>query len=102
MDNYIYLGGAVGDSSPDSPGATTYSNRGYFNPVLIKLDKSFRYVWGYRMDYTNDASTKYPEAYAEQSSGDKVSRSVDILFADHQNDKIYGLIVKRANTGELR
>jgi hypothetical protein len=98
MDNYIYVGGAVGHSKSDGSGG--YTRDEWFMPVLIKLDNNFKYVWGYRMDYRNDYSSHYPEATTEINA--KISRSVDILFADHQNDKIYGLIVKRVNSGELR
>ena len=37
MDNYIYIGGAVGDSRTSSLGALDYSTHNFFMPVLIKL-----------------------------------------------------------------
>ena len=80
MDNYIYIGGAVGHAVQDGGGG--YQRDGWFMPVLIKLDSNFKYVWGYRMDYTADPSVKYPEAHAEIMA-QKISRSVDMLFADH-------------------
>ena len=81
MDNYIYLGGAVGHALNKGVG-NGYKQDNWMMPVLIKLDSTFKYVWGYRMDYRDDTATHYPTHH----SGDiakKYGRSLDILFADH-------------------
>ena len=65
MDNYIYIGGAVRHATKTSDNPPVYSNKNFFMPVLIKLDHTFKYVWGYRMDYNDCDTTSCPEAYAE-------------------------------------
>ena len=73
MEKQIYVGGAVTNSAFDKL-CPTLSLFG-FNPFVL--------LWSY------------------QSPGCSQSMSIDLLYADHMNDKIYGLMVPRDYNGEL-
>jgi hypothetical protein len=78
MDSYIYMGGAVGNVAGDK-----------FYPIISKFDKDLKLQWSY--SYLSCTS-----------SSDTVSFAVDMMYADNMNDKLYGLMVPRDPSGDLR
>jgi hypothetical protein len=78
MDGYIYVGGALGNSGGSR-----------FCPVVAKFDKFLTKRWAFRANLCTDNSI------------DSNSYAVDMMYADHMNDHIYGVMVPRDYAGNL-
>lgn len=76
MQGHIYVGGAM------------YYSAGRLCPVLAKFDSDLNKKWAY-------------QSQTCASSGDSHSYAVDMMYADHMNDHIYGLMVPRDANGNL-
>ena len=77
MDGYIYVGGAL-----------YFSGSGRLCPTLAKFNYDLVQEWAF-------------QAHTCADSVDSNSYAVDMMFADHLNDHIYGLMVPRDSNGNL-
>jgi hypothetical protein len=76
MEGNIYVGGAM------------YYSAGRLCPVLAKFGQDLDQKWAFQSETC--ASTADGNSYA-----------VDMMYADHMNDHIYGLMVPRDSSGNL-
>ena len=76
MEKYLYVGGAISDSS--------YSK---LCPIVSKFDTDLNLKWSYATIGCSESGT--------------LSMSVDLMYADHLNNLVYGLMVRRDVSGTL-
>ena len=89
MGGKIYVGGAL-----------YYSSAGRLCPVVAKFDSNLAQNWALQ-----PATCGNRQVNADRSSftshSDTSSYAVDMMYADHLNDHVYGLMVPRDANGAL-